>query len=276
LREDALVDLDDYRQPGAFTTLAAGQERLVQDLDATPPSLCGVAQGLLILPDLAVAAGVSEARLEERNVRSAAEIVWLALELDDAPLEHPRSAEARVVGTCRHFAVLSCALLRATGIAARARCGFATYFQPGLNVDHWITEYLDEASQRWVRVDSEILGFGLVERPDDLAVGEFLTGGEAWRDYRDGRRHPVSFGVHGTDNWGPAEIIGNVIRDLGALHSVETLPWDEWGPMRQCYDGDIDTETELLIDAVADACVRESPDLVALYCQLEVPGDLLR
>ncbi|MCA2211786.1 transglutaminase-like domain-containing protein [Wangella sp. NEAU-J3] len=38
--------------------------------------------------------------------------------------------------TCRHFAVLACALLRHRGIPARARCGFATYFQPGKGLDH--------------------------------------------------------------------------------------------------------------------------------------------
>ena len=57
----------------------------------------------------------------------------------------PRDADQRVVGTCRHFAVLSCALLRYRGIPARARCGFATYFQKGQGLDHWVTEYWDEA-----------------------------------------------------------------------------------------------------------------------------------
>jgi transglutaminase-like putative cysteine protease len=62
----------------------------------------------------------------------------------------------RVAGTCRHFAVLSCALLRHRGIAAHVRCGFATYFQPGQGLDHWITEYRDDSGTRWIRVDSEI------------------------------------------------------------------------------------------------------------------------
>ncbi|TDC86167.1 hypothetical protein E1193_00430 [Micromonospora sp. KC606] len=44
-------------------------------------------------------------------------------------------------------------LLRYRGIAARARCGFATYFQPGQGVDHWIAEYRRDG--RWVRIDAE-------------------------------------------------------------------------------------------------------------------------
>jgi transglutaminase-like putative cysteine protease len=57
----------------------------------------------------------------------------------------------RVVGTCRHFATLACAILRARGVAARARCGFGTYFVEGRGLDHWITEYWHTAEARWVR-----------------------------------------------------------------------------------------------------------------------------
>lgn len=44
------------------------------------------------------------------------------------------------------YAGLSCAVLRSRGIAARVRCEFATYFQPGHGVDHWITEYRHKGS----------------------------------------------------------------------------------------------------------------------------------
>jgi transglutaminase-like putative cysteine protease len=102
------------------------------------------------------------------------------LALDPAPLAVAREPARRVIGTCRHFAVLSCALLRYRGIAARVRCGFATYFQAGQGLDHWITEYWHRDERRWVRIDSEILGQPVLPAPDDLRVGEFLSGGEAW------------------------------------------------------------------------------------------------
>ncbi|WP_269803231.1 transglutaminase domain-containing protein [Streptomyces sp. Go-475] len=54
-------------------------------------------------------------------------------------MHHPRPPEHRVVGTCRHFAILACAFLRARGIPARARCGFGTYCAEGRGLDHWIT-----------------------------------------------------------------------------------------------------------------------------------------
>lgn len=44
--------------------------------------------------------------------------------MDDRPLTEERAFTDRVVGTCRHFAVLAGAFLRHQGISARVRCGF--------------------------------------------------------------------------------------------------------------------------------------------------------
>ena len=270
------MDLDAYAVPGPLTLLRDQQIRLVEQLEPDPVALCRVAQGLLTLPELATAAGVEPSRLDEKSIRPAADILGRALELSDAPVAQPRPAQRRVVGTCRHFAVLSCALLRARSVASRVRCGFATYFQPHLHVDHWVTEFWDESDMRWVRIDSEILGFGFVRRPDDLAPGEFLAGGEAWRAYRSDGRDPMTFGVYGTENWGAAEIVGNAIRDVAALNKVEMLPWDEWGPMRACYDGGVTAEVESLMESIADSCAAEDLAAVAaLYAGTPVPAQMV-
>jgi hypothetical protein len=167
------------------------------------------------------------------------------------------------VGTCRHFAVLSCALLRLRGIPARARCGFATYFLAGKSVDHWIIEYWRDAESRWVRVDAEVVGTDLVRDAADLAVDEFLTGGESWMRYRAGAIDPDLFGVAGVDYaWGIGEIRGNAIRDLAALCKVEMLPWDEWGRMTDSYDGKTGSDYDELMDVVAAACA--SNDLATI------------
>ena len=226
--DDADVDPDYYRSASSLTELDDEQRALVDAVRADPVQLCAAAQGLLVLPELATGLELSPRRLEERNTRPARRILQAALSRDGGALDVPRPLKARVTGTCRHFAVLSCAFLRARAIPARVRCGFETYFQPGRNNDHWITEHWDGA--RWVRIDSEILGFDLLDRPEDLADGQFLTGAEAWAAYRAGA-DPMSFGVHSTENWGAAEIVGNAIRDLAAVNKVEMLPWDEWGPM---------------------------------------------
>jgi hypothetical protein len=170
-------------------------------------------------------------------------------------------------------------LLRYRGIAARARCGFATYFVPGRSVDHWVIEYWHPGDRRWVRADTEILGLDLVPEPGDLRPGEFLTGGEAWDRCCRGDADPGSFGVYGTENWGPAEIRGNAVRDLAALNKVEMLPWDSWGQMEASYDGETGADYDELIDTVAAVCASADHAAIrALYASdgLPVPADLIR
>ncbi|PXX52173.1 hypothetical protein DFR70_1362 [Nocardia tenerifensis] len=57
-----------------------------------------------------------------------------------------------------------------------------------------------------MRIDSEILGQNTLEHSEDLQASDFLSGGEAWIGFRDGRIDAATFGVHGTENWGTAEI----------------------------------------------------------------------
>ena len=42
--------------------------------------------------------------------------------------------------------------------------------------------------------------------------------------HRDGTVDAATFGVHGTENFGPAEIRGNLVKDLAPVNKVEMLP----------------------------------------------------
>lgn len=269
----------DYREPGSMTSLDPAQVRLADGLPDDPAGICAAVQSLFIQPDDATAAGIPRDRLVEKNIRPVRALIEVLTALDPAPLCQPRTPANRVVGTCRHFATLSCALLRLRGTPSRARCGFATYFRRGLNVDHWITEYWQAQERRWVRVDTEILGQSLLGRPDDLAAGEFLTGGEAWTWYRSGAVDGQLFGVAGVSHaWGPAEIRGNAIRDLAALCKREMLPWDEWGRMEASYAGKTGRGYDRLIDDVAAVCASEDSFAVTrLYASedLAVPAEMI-
>ncbi|MEZ0106657.1 hypothetical protein ABH920_000638 [Catenulispora sp. EB89] len=204
--------------------------------------------------------------------------------MDPAPLSEQREAGLRVVGTCRHFAVLACALLRNAGYAARVRCGFATYFQPGQALDHWVIEYRGAEDDRWIRLDPEHLGGGAFPlpaglKPGDLKPGDFLTGAEAWAAYRRGEVDGATFGVYGTENFGPAEIRGNAVKDLAALNKVESLPWDEWGRMTDAFAGRTGADYDALLDELAAVCEADEPAALSeLYRNpaFEVPAEMLR
>ena len=267
-----------YWAPGPLTSLAGVPAAALQTAATEPADLCWPVHLLVVQPDEARQLGLSEQRLATNNVRPAATLIQEVLALDPRPLTAARPARDRVVGTCRHFAVLACALLRHAGVPARVRCGFATYFRPGLGLDHWITEYWEEASDSWVRIDSEILGGTVLARPERLDEGQFLSGGEAWQLFRRGAIDASTFGVPGTENWGPSEIRGNAVRDLACLNNVEMLPWDEWALMTDAYDGKTDEAYDLLLDRLADVCASADPAAVAeLYRHphLRVPVDMI-
>ncbi len=263
----------DYASPGPLTDLSS-VESMVLDVELGPVATSAVVAGLVVqpgaLPDLPAG------RVGEKNLRPADAIVRRLLSMDPSPLTQARPPDKRVVGTCRHFAVLACALLRRQGTPARARCGFATYFRPGLALDHWVIEYYAE-DERWVRLDPEILGLGVVPHPEELPPGAFLTGAEAWTAFRAGAVDPATFGVDGTANWGPAEIKGNLVRDLAALNLVEMLPWDEWGRMTEAYEGTTGPDYDALLDEVAEACMSaDATRLIGLFGRPEftVPAAL--
>jgi hypothetical protein len=267
----------DYACPGPLTGLDGLAPEVLEGIGDDPVQLCTPAHLLVIQPHEAGELGLPEARLGERNLRPAARILGALLAVNPAPVRTGRQPGQRVVGTCRHFAVLSCAFLRSRGIAARVRCGFASYFQPGHGLDHWVTEYRD-GDGRWVRIDSEILGGTVLDHAQDLRAGEFLTGGEAWVAFRRGEIDAAKFGVYGTTNFGPSEIRGNAVRDLASLNKVEMLPWDEWGQMGAAYRGETGADYDELLDELAAVCAADDPAATAsLYAHddLRVPAGLI-
>ncbi|WP_405160908.1 transglutaminase domain-containing protein [Nocardia sp. NBC_01499] len=269
----------DYKVSGPLTGLSEVNPVAVEGVPGDVVGICRLAPGLVIQPGDARRLGLPADRLSENQIRPVGGLVEAILALNPAPLSVGREPEQRVIGTCRHFAVISCALLRYRGIAARVRCGFATYFQRGQGLDHWITEYWHADEGRWVRIDSEILGQSTLECPEDLRAGEFLSGGEAWIAFREGRIDADSFGVYGTENWGPAEIRGNAVKDLAALNKVEMLPWDVWGRMEAAYNGQTGADYDELLDTVATTTAGDDLAAIAeLYAhdELRVPPELIR
>jgi hypothetical protein len=128
------------------------------------------------------------------------------------------------------------AALRAHGIPARARCGFARYFTAGRHIDHWVVEYWNGATSRWVLADAQ-LGrtlcdtLGITFDPLDVPRQEFVVAGDAWIRCREGGLDPSRCGLEGEGRSGWWWVAGNLVRDVAALSKMELLPWDLWGAM---------------------------------------------
>ena len=183
----------------------------------------------------------------EIHLRRVERFVDRLLEIDERPLTIARPPEKRLVGRCHHFALLLTALLRANGVPARARCGFADYFNPGYREDHWVCEYWNGEQDRWVFVDAQLdevwrtrckIDFDILDVPRD----RFLCAGEAWFRCRSGA-DPTKFGIDHAGVRGLWFVAGDLIRDVAALNKAEMLPWDVWGA-QPTPDDRLDDERE--------------------------------
>src|SRR5262249_10024345 len=188
--------------------------------------------------------------------RPAAEMIARIRELDGGPLTHPREPGYRLVGVCRHFTLMLCAMLREQGIPARARCGFGAYFTPGRFEDHWVCEYWNPNEARWILVDAQL---DSVQRkllnvdfdPLDVPRDRFVIAGDAWQMCRGGRSDFDLFGLSFVPQLrGAWFVAGNLIRDLAALNRMDMLPWDVWGMMPR-PDTTLSDETNSLLDRLA-------------------------
>ena len=179
-----------YRSPSPMTALP--DSPTLADMPVALDGLRSLVQGLLLHREWAAAYGVEAGavRVDEQNLRSAAEVLGRAFEISAEPVVAARQPAERVVGICWHFAVLYAALLRAGGSPARVRCGFAGYFDAAKWYDHWIIERWD--GEHWIRDDPQIdavqaEALNLDFDPHDQPAGRFLTAGEAWQAARDRR-----------------------------------------------------------------------------------------
>ena len=237
------MNLDSWRRPEAMTDAGARAYQF-GGLPGEVGGLARVLQGLLIhehMPDF-YGVTLSSRQREEPHVRGASEILERIAAHDPRPLAEARPPGERFAGCCRHYTLMHVAMLRNRGIAARARCGFGAYFVKNMFIDHWVTEYFDDAQRRWILVDSQIDAkqreqFGIDFDTLDVPREKFLVAGDAWQLCRSGKADPKAFGV--LDMSGLWFIASNVIRDLAALNNREMLPWDVWGCMT-LVDADID------------------------------------
>jgi hypothetical protein len=197
---------------------------------------------------------------DEYNQVTVREILAFLQEIDDAPLMSPRPPLSRVIGNCRHYAVMLTSILRHQGVPARARSGCAGYLEPRdpeFFVEHYITEYWNQDEERWILVDAQLdegqIGdFGITFDPCDVLRDEFVMAGEIWRRYRAGEVNPDKYGIEGIV--GPDYIKFKVVNDVAFLNKEEVLPWDGWGlgekPLNELDEHELD-----LLDTLASLSI---------------------
>lgn len=94
-------------------------------------------------------------RCEDDMLLTAPALTAELFRLDGRGFVKDRRVENKIVVTCRYVSVLMSAILKAKGIPARCRAGFAPYFHEGVSMDHWINQYYSKEKERWITFDAD-------------------------------------------------------------------------------------------------------------------------
>lgn len=126
---------------------------------------------------------------EDDNFNTAAAIVAELFRRDKRGFVLDRKAENKLVLTCRHTTLVVASVLKAKGIPARIRSGYAPYFpfEGGVSSDHWINEYWSGKEKRWIIIDVDgslhDTGIDMYDMPKDA----FDYPAVAWLNVRSGK-----------------------------------------------------------------------------------------
>ena len=128
-------------------------------------------------------------RCEDDIFLTAAALTAELFRMNERGFVKDRPVENKIVVTCRYVSVLMSAILKAKGIPARSRAGFAPYFKEGISMDHWINQYYNEKESRWITFDAD--GFyeegGMPLSQYDMPEDSFDWAAEAYLAVRSGK-----------------------------------------------------------------------------------------
>lgn len=178
-------------------------------------------------------------RLLDIETRYVEKMLKKIIELDDAKLLKERPLDRRIIGSCRDYATLFCAILRYHGIPARTRVAFSAFYFKDYYHDEVILEYWNETKQKWCLVDPRVtephikrqklvIDFDLLDVPRN----QLIISGLAWQMVREDPSRAREFcGGDITKNKGMWYVRDRLIQDFAALNSTEMQLWDAWGLM---------------------------------------------
>jgi hypothetical protein len=226
--------LEHYRAFGPFTYPGLYQERLVRDLPADirevgrlvrlqfihKMTLYTARAGHRVNPAYGDVNNVPWYRQgEDDYFPTVAAMLAELYRRDSRGLVADRAVEHKLILTCRFVALLMAAILKARGIAARVRPGYAPYIHRERIEDHWITQYWQESEQRWITIDVDT---SFEQRPFDafdMPSTAFDFAAHAWLAVREGTASENAYRFYG-DSALP-ELAAQVVCDLHCLMSNE-------------------------------------------------------
>lgn len=195
---------------------------------------------------------------EDDNLTTTAAMLAELYRRDERGLVADRKVEDRLVLTCRYDSLLVASILKAKGIPARVRSGFAPYFIADKSIDHWITQYWSAIEHRWVTIDvdgsiSHNGSFDAYDMPENA----FDWSAQAWLDVRQGKTAPDYFWNAG-DFSGLMLIAWELFYDFHCLMNNEIVYYHH--PKMVCYD-DFPKLTEEQLKGIDDlATLLLDPD----------------
>ncbi len=94
----------------------------------------------------------------------------------------------KIITTCRYMSILFASVLKSKGISTRCRAGFAPYIYEDYIVDHWINEYFDKRSNKWIAIDAQVQDSKKIYKQVNLCnlKKEFEYPAELWLKARKG------------------------------------------------------------------------------------------
>lgn len=221
-----------YKEHDIMTEIKT-MKHMVSGIEKDIKTIVDYVQNILLHQHWSEAYGLklTEERKREPFIRSFEDKLIFLSKLGYNHISEQKPNENKMIGICRDFSVASAALCREVGIPARARCGFASYFEKGKYIDHWVLEYWNEDKKQWVMVDAQLdtlqqKALKLPFNPLDVGEEYFITGPRAWLMCREGLINPELFGIFKW--WGYDYLRCNLILDLNSLLKIPMQPWDMW------------------------------------------------
>lgn len=273
-----------YNEHGIMTEIRT-MKQMVMDLPKDIGSIVSVVQNILLHQHWAKSYGLEleDKRNTEPWIRSIEEKLIYLNKLGYEHVMDKKKFEDKMIAVCRDFSVMATAFCREVGIPARARCGFATYFEKDKYIDHWVLEYWNEDRKCWILVDPQLDDFqreklNISFNPLDIEDKYFITAPKAWRMCREGKLNPELFGIF--QWWGYDYLKCNLILDANSLLKIPMQPWDGWDGYKNLSVSEWSETDYLIMDQLSLYALHVDDDLDALYTfvqqhdKIKVPKDL--